>query len=244
MIRAGAVTFEGSGTVEADEIIIDGGATLSGAGDRYLKSGVTPITVDGTLNYTGLQDGTRTVTLDGGSGLIFLGANLTASVGTPAFTGSMSGSGGLTKVGAGQLRVNNSFTGPASVYAGYLALDNIVSGGLSVAADAGVAFVQPSDLVSVLNAPSSTFQSNALAGLYVEDTLTNPNLTGVDFDDLRFLKMGPGRLTLSQPAVLANLTSGVVVAEGQLQYSVANAVAAGMPIKVDQSNLATGLCPP
>jgi len=238
LVDAGTVTFAGTGSVAADQIRIAAGAMLSGAGDRYLKVGVTPLTVNGTLNYTALENPARTVSLVDGSGAIVLGTNLTVAGGS-TFAGSMSGVGGVTKTGGDTMRVNNSFTGPLAVQSGRLILENAAAGDVTVAADAALVFTDPAHLVSVLADSSNDFAATAQAGVFNVGDLTNPNLTGTDFGSLRFLKMGGGVLTLSTASALSNVTGGVVVAAGELKLSAVNAVSAGTPITVENGGRLT-----
>jgi fibronectin-binding autotransporter adhesin len=237
-VEAGAVTFAGTGGVASDLITITAGATLSGAGERYLKQGSTLLTVDGTLDCTALDDPSRTVSLAGGSGLIVLGSNLTVAGGS-TFAGSMSGVGGVTKTGGETLRINNSFTGPLNVQSGRLILENAAAGDVAVAANAALVFTDPAHLVSALTDASNDFDGTAQIGIFNAGALTNPNLTGTDFDSLRFLKMGGGALTLSTAAALSNVTGGVIVAAGELKLSAVNAVNASTPITVENGGRLT-----
>ncbi len=113
-IKAGAVTFAGTNTLSATNITIDSGATLSGAGDRYLKSGTTTLTVNGTLDYTALASTARRVSIAGGNGSIILGAGLRIG-GNITFAGNISGgSAGALVTDAGgiiDLSGNNTYAG-------------------------------------------------------------------------------------------------------------------------------------
>ena len=113
-IKAGAVTFAGTNTLSATNITIDSGATLSGAGDRYLKVGTTALTVNGTLDYTGLTTTSRRVSITGGNGSIILGAGLRIG-GAITFAGNISGgsAGALVTDASGiiDLSGNNTYAG-------------------------------------------------------------------------------------------------------------------------------------
>jgi hypothetical protein len=230
-VDAGDVTFVGTGGVDTDELRVAAGATLRGEGECYLKSGVTSLILNGTLDLTALSDTTRTVDLIAGSGELIVSTNLSVN-GTATFSGAVSGGGNLTKIGEGKLQIDNSLTGDIAVNSGYLTLQNAASGTISVASDAGLSFTDFSDLLGELADSDNDFTGNAMIGLHNAGALTDPALAGVDYGTLRFLKTGAGVLKIESSSVLAGVTGGVVVAEGELEYGGTDAIAPDVPIEV------------
>jgi len=235
-VEAGAaVTLSGSGAVTSDNITIETGATLSGAGERYLQTGTTPVYVDGTLDVTSMSDTDRIAYLYG-SGTVALGAGADLAVdGSTAFTGAISGSGDLTKVGSGTLTVDNSFTGSLTVQGGILLLPNSLSGAATVAAQAGLAFENLTHLQSAVNDPSSSFAAGSMVGLANAADLTDPNLGAVDFANALFLKAGAGFLRLNNASTLSSVTSGVVITEGKIILGNSGMIDDDMPITLKEN---------
>lgn len=126
----GSLTKSGSGT-----LTLGGGSTFSGgvavnagtlatnAANRLPTSGTVAIAQGAALSLGGNQS----LAAISGSGAIQLGANtLTTGSATSTFAGSISGNGGLTKVGPGTLTLSgsNTFKGDTTVTAGTLVLDS------------------------------------------------------------------------------------------------------------------------
>lgn len=115
-VSAGNVTLAGvAGTdlLSTASLTIDSGASLTAAGDVYLRSGVTTLTVNGTLIQTGgPATSTRRVSIAGGSGEIQVAGNLRTS-GNVTFAGNITGSGGILTDAAGtfDLSGNNTYSG-------------------------------------------------------------------------------------------------------------------------------------
>jgi autotransporter-associated beta strand protein len=149
--------------------------------------------------------------------------------------------GGLVKSGAGTLGVNNAFTGKINVQAGVLGLENVPSGDVTVAAGAGLTFKNTANLAVALTDSSGKYTINpsSLVGLYCLTNTTNPSLAGVNLDGRGFVKMGSGALTVTSAALFTGATSGVTLAGGALNYSVANAVPAGVPVTVANGGMLT-----
>jgi hypothetical protein len=119
-IRAGNVTLAGTNTVSSTAIAIDEGATLAGAGDRYLKVGTTALTVNGTLNYSpGVSASSRRVTVAGGDGEIILGGALRLG-GAVTFAGDFTGSGSILTDAGGIITLsgNNTYSGESLIRSG------------------------------------------------------------------------------------------------------------------------------
>ncbi|MDD2599799.1 MAG: hypothetical protein PHO37_11310 [Kiritimatiellae bacterium] len=193
-------------------IDIAAGATLSGAGERYLKIGSSDLKLNGTLAVTSLSNTNRIANLAAGTGTLVLGSGTSlAASGTKEFAGSISGTGGLIKVGTRHLYLNNSFSGALEVREGYLGLMNAAVGDVSVSsADAGLAYAKTADLIGALNNQNYNFISNAMVGLYVANDITSPALNSVAFGMSRFLKLGPAALKLNSAVPLAGAINGVI----------------------------------
>jgi fibronectin-binding autotransporter adhesin len=112
-IKAGDVTFAGTNTAASNNLTIDSGASLTAAGDRFLKIGTTTLTVNGTLTQTAAVTNTgRRVSIAGGTGSIVLSGSFRTS-GNFNFAGDISGSGTILTDGGGTytLSGNNTFAG-------------------------------------------------------------------------------------------------------------------------------------
>ncbi|MBA4138342.1 MAG: hypothetical protein C0518_13605 [Opitutus sp.] len=117
---------------------------MSGSGS-LTKTGAGTLTLSGANTYSGgttVSAGTLTGTTTSLQGNIVNNATVTfdqASNGT--YAGAMSGSGGLTKLGAGTLTLTgtNTFTGPTQISAGTLALggDNVLAAATALTVDVG-----------------------------------------------------------------------------------------------------------
>ncbi|WP_415122501.1 autotransporter outer membrane beta-barrel domain-containing protein [Paraburkholderia sp.] len=119
---AGVLNLAGSNTYAGGTTI--SGGTIQVGSDAGLGAAAGTLTLDGgTLRTTAGMTITRATTL-GASGGTFETATPDPQDPTQylAFAGPVSGSGGLTKTGAGTLILsgNNSYTGPTTVSSGYL----------------------------------------------------------------------------------------------------------------------------
>jgi fibronectin-binding autotransporter adhesin len=113
-VKAGTVTFDGTNVVSSNSIVIDSGATLSGAGDRFLKVGTTSLTVNGTLDMTALGLSTRRITIAGGTGTISLTGSSGLRVGGAiTFAGNIIGTGSILTDAGGTIDLsgNNTYSG-------------------------------------------------------------------------------------------------------------------------------------
>ncbi len=147
---AGSLTLTGVNTYGGGTTINAGSVSLGTSANGLLGSGPVIVNAPATLNLNGNNNLTNAVTLNGalvvngnsfsanlngpvtlaGTSIIDLGTTGNMSIG-----GSMSGTGGLTKMGTGAgplvLRGSNTFTGAVSVQAGTLSVAsfNRVTGG-------------------------------------------------------------------------------------------------------------------
>ncbi len=169
--RTGAISVAG-GTLRA------GGATAFGA--------VTGVTVNGgTLDLNGFD--LATPTLAGTGGVVALGgANLTVDLGlgvSSAYGGSITGSGSLTKLGAGTLTLSgaSSYTGATNLAGGTLRLDFSAAGAPASDVIAGASTLNMSG--GTLNAigADSVANTQTFAGLNItagSNTLAATSGTG------------------------------------------------------------------
>lgn len=112
-IKAGTVTFDGTNTVSSNNLIIDSGASLTAASDRFLKVGTTTLTVNGTLTQTAaVSSSTRRVSIAGGNGSIVLSGGFRTN-GDFNFAGDISGTGSILTDGGGTFTLsgNNTYAG-------------------------------------------------------------------------------------------------------------------------------------
>jgi autotransporter-associated beta strand protein len=109
-ITAGTLTFDGTNTAASNTLTIDSGASLTAASDRFLKSGTTTLTVDGTLTQTAaVSVNTQRVAIAGGSGsIVFSGGFRTA--GDFNFAGNISGTGSIITDGGGTFTLSGDNT--------------------------------------------------------------------------------------------------------------------------------------
>lgn len=171
--------------------------------------GTVEFTAAGTNTYAlgGLQ-GTRNLAI--GVQSLTVGGNGQST----AFSGNLSGSGALTKLGAGNLQLSgaNTFTGLTSVSAGGLRLNGSIAGSLSVASIAslsGTGTVGGNATVTGTHSPGNspgvqTFNGNLtyLAGAVVNwELIANTSgSAGVNYDQV---VIPTGNLTFSGSTTLA-----------------------------------------
>jgi fibronectin-binding autotransporter adhesin len=135
-----------NGTSAATAVNLNSGVLTLGSGSRFLSSSVA---VTGSSGASLAISGNETFGSLSGAANIFLGSG-TLSVGglgtNTVYSGTMSGSGGLTKLGAGALTLtgNQSFAGPTTVGAGTFVVNGQLGGNVTVA---GGAFLGGSGLV-------------------------------------------------------------------------------------------------
>lgn len=119
-IKAGNVTLAGTNVLSSSNIIIDDGASLTAASDRFLKAGTTTLTINGTLNQTAaVTVSTQRVAIAGGTGNIVLSGGFRTG-GDFNFAGNISGTGSLLTDTAGTFTLsgNNTFTGEMLIRSG------------------------------------------------------------------------------------------------------------------------------
>ena len=130
----------GGGNTYTGATTIDAGATLALAGGGSIASSAG-LANNGTFDASNATAGVTLASLSG-SGVVDLGTNtLTdgASGTDTTFSGGISGAGGLTKVGAGELSLtgDNTYTGPTLVQAGILSVDGSIANSAVTVATGG-----------------------------------------------------------------------------------------------------------
>lgn len=121
---SGTNTYTGGTYIQTGTLQVTGGSALADNGDVQIGGGGT-LDVAQTETIGGLFDGL----VYGGTGFVTLsGGDLIINNG--AFSGAISGSGGIEKIGTGTLTLSgtNTFTGPATVTDGTL----VLSGGSAI----------------------------------------------------------------------------------------------------------------
>jgi len=118
---SGANTYSGGTTVKSGTLALSGNGSL-------LSTGALSVETNGTFNISALSGNSTTVGDLSNAGRIFLGAKnlIFGAAGHTALSGSITGTGGLTKQGAGTVRVTsaNLYSGGTIVSAGVLETAN------------------------------------------------------------------------------------------------------------------------
>jgi len=133
-IGSGILTLTAGNSFTGATWIQSGTLALSGAGSVASSSKVI---ADGTFDITGVTGAGSSIKSLGGGGTVNLGTKtLEISAAQDTFSGTFSGTGGLTITGGIQnLTGNNAtFTGPITVAGGTLAVNNTLCGPMSVLA--------------------------------------------------------------------------------------------------------------
>jgi autotransporter-associated beta strand protein len=128
-VSAGTLTLNKSaGTKAADDVIVSVGATLSTNAANQWGVGTPPlITNNGTFN---LNNHNQRIALVGNGSMNLGSATVTISnTGTDVYSGSIAGTGGLTKEGTGTQTLSGSltYTGTTTISAGTLVLSSALS---------------------------------------------------------------------------------------------------------------------
>ena len=204
--------MSGSSTYSGSTVIL-GGTLQAGATNALATNSAFSVGSRGTLDLASFN---QTIGSLAGAGDVTLGsATLTTGNDNTSttFTGSISGSGGLTKIGSGTLTLsgNNSYSGGTAINGGTLAVstdDNLGrrSGGLAF--DGGTLQVAPRFFFS-------TFSTNRAITL---------NAGGGTFDTNRNDATLGG--TISGPGSLTKIGAGTLTVSGSNTYTGATVVAA------------------
>lgn len=210
----GANTYTGATTISGGTLALSGTSTL----------GSSAITNNATFDIAGHTGGLSVLNLVG-SGTTTLGANtLTITNGSGTYSGTIGGTGGLTKQGSGTyiLTGANTYTGATTISGGTLALSGTgtLASGAVVTNNATFDIAGRSANLSIANLVGSGV--TALGG----NTLTLTNASGVYSGSLTgsggLIKQGAGTYTLSG----ANTFTGALLIEGGTLVYGANDVLA------------------
>ncbi len=223
---AGANTFSGGTTVEnSSTLVLNKSAnTAAIAGTLTINSGAIVrtdaanqlsnqlVTVNGTLN---LNNNNQSAAL-AGSGTVTLGSGTLTinNTGTDTFSGGISGTGGLTKSGAGTqiLSSTNTYGGTTSVSQGILQVNGSITGTGAVNVASGATLGGTGSIAGAINvtgvlAPGASIESlgtgavSFLAGSTLAYELNSTSLNGDLVDSTGTLDIASGAiLTLSQVA--------------------------------------------
>lgn len=210
----GGQVFVAAGALRvAHELALQNAAVQVGAG-ALLDFSSTPQPVVGTLSGYGTVQLDGTALLVGNSGL------------AGDFRGTIQGSGGLTKIGPGLLRLggNNSYTGPTSIGSGTLSAQSdlaLGAPGSPLLFDGGTLLVSGIfDTSRPVFANSAPVRIEALSMATLRGSIEGPN---------GLIKSGPGTLVLAASNSFAGPTR---IEQGTVQLAAAGALPAGSQIEL------------
>jgi fibronectin-binding autotransporter adhesin len=207
----GTVTKDGAGTLilgaantyTGDTIAGAGVVRLSGSGSIAAASGVV-VSNGATFDFNSISD-----TVDGisGAGAVTLGsATLTVSnSATNNFSGALSGTGGLVKVGAGTQILSgttNSYGGTTTIGAGVLSVSNLANAGVNSSIGTnGTIIITNSGVLEYRGSTVSIDRSINLAGaagvIGVTNSATSLTIAGAITNTGSLVKTNAGELILT-----------------------------------------------
>jgi outer membrane autotransporter protein len=184
-VGAGTLTLSGASTYTGLTAVL-GGTLQAGAANAFASSSAFTVISGATLDLAGFN---QTIGSLAGTGSVTLGsATLTTTNNSTStsFSGTISGTGGMTKVGAGTLLLtgNNTYTGTTTISAGTLQLGNGGASG-SIAGDVvnnGVFAINRSDRFTFGNVISGNgaFQQNGTGATVLTASNTYSGTTTVN----------------------------------------------------------------
>ncbi len=226
---SGANTYTGTTTINAGTLTAAGGSAIADTSQVTLANAATA-----RLN---LASSETIGNLSGGGaagGNVALGANtLTVNeAGATTYSGVISGTGGLTKAGAGTLTLGgiNTYTGATSINAGTLALNatGTISASSGVANAGNFSIAAAKTIDSMTGAGTTALGANTLT--IGDASNTSSTYTGVISGTGGLVKAGAGTLTLGG----ANTYSGTtMINAGTLKYGANNAISSGAVVVND-----------
>lgn len=246
---AGSITLGANSLITNSTVNSTFSGAISGAGG-FTKDGTSTLTLSGANTYSGpttvtagsltgsvsnsdlsvatgatydLGGANRSVAALSGAGSVVLGSNTltTNSSASSTFSGAISGTGGLTKDGAGSLALSgaNTYTGATTVSAGTLS-GAISSGDLSVASGATYDLGGADRSVAALSGNGGvTLGANSLTTTSSANSTFSGSVTGTG----GLTKAGSGTLTLTGSNTYTGptaLTSGGLKVNGTLASSL------------------------
>jgi autotransporter-associated beta strand protein len=216
-----------TGTIGNGITVASGGRLSARAAMTYTnvslpQSGTVRLNFDDTA--TQLLTITSPITLASGSSLtVEMLQSAASAIGPAAFSGAISGGGGLVKVGPGELRLTgaNTFTGPTTVSAGTLLVNgtNSGTGGVTVASGATLGgagsiagltsvsgLLSPGNSPGVISFDSLSLASTSTTFMEIDGTTRGSGYDGVNVASAGGLTYG-GILSLSFSQVFADNTT-------------------------------------
>lgn len=225
LVLSGTNTYSGGTFVEA-------GTLLAGSTQAFGSPTAVMNVVNGaTLNLNGFDNTVGVLT---GAGDVDLGsAMLTSNATGGVFSGTISGTGSITRTGGGGTQTftgaNNTYTGATIVDSGYLSVDNLANGGL--ASSIGASTSDSSNLVIKRNG-RLTYSGDSVATdrgftleqgdgrVNVSNVVTNLEFSGNVVGPGNLRKQGDGTMVLSGVNTYTGLT---LIDQGVLRAGVTNA---------------------
>jgi len=220
---SGANTYTGTTTISAGTLTAAGGSAIADTSQVTLAN-----TAGATLN---LANSETIGNLSGGGatgGNVTLGANtLTLNeAGVTTYSGVVSGSGGLTKTGAGTLTLGgiNTYTGATGINAGTLALNatGTISASSGVVNTGNFSIAAAKTIDSMTGTGTTALGANTLT--IGDASNTSSSYTGVINGTGGLVKAGTGILTLGGANTYTGTTT---INAGTLRYGANNAIASG-----------------
>ena len=134
LTKAGSGTLTLAGASYSGATNVNGGTLQAGAANVFASSSAVTVASGATLAFNGFN---QTLASLAGAGSVTMGAGSMAVGGNNAsttFSGTISGSGGLTKNGTGALTLSgaNTYTGLTTVNTGTLIVNGIIAGAVTV----------------------------------------------------------------------------------------------------------------
>jgi autotransporter-associated beta strand protein len=249
----GGLTKTGAGNLTLSAMNTYTGATLIGAGTLTVSGGLSDsaaVTINSGASYiVNADDRIASIT---GAGNVTLNFILTLGDATnTSFSGVISGVGGLTKVGTGELTLlgANTYTGSTNINVGSLTITGSLSDSTAVTVASGATYnVNASDTVgSIAGSGAITTSNSGAKVLTVGGDGTSTTFSGVLSDGsglLALTKIGVGSLTLSgtntySGVTLLNVGTLIIANDSGLGSTVGGTTVASGAI-LDLYNVAVG----
>ncbi len=215
----GANTFTGETTVAAGVLTVGGGASLSDTARLSVLTGAA----------FHLTDADETIGSLGGGGEVALNGHCLVTGGdstSSTFSGSISGSGCLTKTGAGTLNLTgrNSYTGPTTISDGKVQVGNAIALGTGPLALLGAGTLRASGTYTDNRAISLTPVNGQGGGTFEVDGAQTLTLTGQIAGLGNLAKTGTGTLVLGGTNTYAGeseVKAGTLVLNGSVVGGIA-----------------------
>ncbi|WP_371348862.1 autotransporter-associated beta strand repeat-containing protein [Ancylobacter sp. IITR112] len=216
----GASSFTGVVTVSAGTMVLSGGSALAGTTELNLSTGATLELVDGSQSLANVNGAGGTIKLNDNT------LTVGADTATGTFAGTITGTGGLTKVGGLNqfLTGTNTFTGPVHVEAGKLFLQNgsAIADSVAVTVDAGAELVlRDSETIGSLAGSGDVLAADGAyvlttGGNNASTTFSGSLIEAGGSSVLSLVKTGTGTFTLTGDNS-TSFTAGTTVLGGVLQ---------------------------